>query len=61
MQDALKDSSFSLRGALMALRNQKCKVFAKNAVMQERTKEMKEIAKLLGIACPLTLPIGEIG
>jgi hypothetical protein len=42
-------------GALMNLRNQKCKVYAQNIVPQERVKNVNDIYKLLGIDCPTTI------
>lgn len=42
-------------GALMNLRNQKCKVYAHSIVPQERVKNVNEIYKLLGIDCPITI------
>ena len=39
-------------GALMNLRNQKCKVYAHNIVPQERVKNVNDIYKLLEIDCP---------
>ena len=42
-------------GALMKLRNQKCKVYDANTVPQEAVKEINDIYKLLGIKCPTTI------
>ena len=39
-------------GALMKLRNQKCKVYDENIVPQEAVKEINDVYKLLGIKCP---------
>ena len=42
-------------GALMKLRNQKCKVYEANTVPQEAVKEINDVYKLLGIKCPTTI------
>jgi hypothetical protein len=42
-------------GAFINLRNQKCKVYAKNIIPQERVKSVNEIYKLLEIDCPTTI------
>jgi hypothetical protein len=39
-------------GALMKLRNQKCKVYRDNIVPQEAVKEINDVYKLLRIQCP---------
>jgi transposase len=39
-------------GAFMNLRNQKCKVYAKNIIPQEPVKNINDVYKLLGIECP---------
>ena len=42
-------------GALMKLRNQKCKVYDANIVPQEAVKDINAVYKLLGIKCPTTI------
>jgi len=42
-------------GAFMNLRNQKCKVYAKNIIPQERVKNVNEVYRILGITCPTTI------
>lgn len=42
-------------GALVNLRNQKCKVYAHSIVPQERVKTVNDVYKLLGIECPTTI------
>ena len=42
-------------GALMKLRNQKCKVYDANIVPQEAVKEINDVYKLLGIKYPNTI------
>jgi len=43
-------------GALMRLRNQKCKVYARDIIPQEAVKEINAVYKLLGLYCPTTIP-----
>jgi len=43
-------------GALMRLRNQKCKVYDKDIIPQEAVKEISAVYKLLSIKCPITIP-----
>jgi hypothetical protein len=43
-------------GALMNLRNQKCKVYAKSIIPQEPVKEINAVYKLLKIDCPISIP-----
>jgi hypothetical protein len=42
-------------GALMKLRNQKCKVYDANIVPQEAVKELNDVYKILRIKCPTTI------
>ena len=42
-------------GALMTLRNQKCKVYDSNIIPQEAIKDINAVYKLLGIKCPTTI------
>jgi len=42
-------------GALVNLRNQKCKVYAHSIVPQERVTTVNDVYKLLGIECPTTI------
>ena len=42
-------------GALMRLRNQKCKVYLRDIIPQEAVKEINDVYKLLGIKCPITI------
>ena len=42
-------------GALMKLRNQKCKVYRDSIVPQEAVKEINDVYKLLKIVCPIVI------
>ncbi|MCL2153600.1 MAG: transposase [Oscillospiraceae bacterium] len=42
-------------GALMRLRNQKCKIYDRNIIPQEAVKEINAVYNLLGIKCPTTI------
>ena len=44
-------------GALFALRNQKCKVYADEIVPQEAVKSINDVYKLFQIKCPAAIPI----
>jgi transposase len=50
-----KSDKTNPEGAFMKLRNQKCKVYAKEIVPQEAVKEINSIYKLLEIDCPVTI------
>lgn len=43
-------------GALMSLRNQKCKVYDQEIVPQEAVKNINDIYRLCRIVCPITIP-----
>ena len=44
-------------GALFALRNQKCKVYANEIVPQEAVKSVNDLYKLFQIKCPAAIPL----
>jgi hypothetical protein len=50
-----KKSKINPEGALMALRNQKCKVYERAVVPQEAVKNINDIYKLLKIECPAAI------
>lgn len=50
-----KKEKINPEGALMKLRNQKCKVYEKNIIPQEPVKEINDIYKLLKIECPTSI------
>jgi hypothetical protein len=50
-----KNDKTNPEGVFMNLRNQKCKVYAKNIIPQEPIKNINAIYKLLGIDCPTTI------
>jgi Transposase len=53
-----KTEKINPEGALMNLRNQKCKVYDNCIVPQERVKKINDIYKLLDISCPVTIDRG---
>ena len=50
-----KKDKINPEGVFMNLRNQKCKIYAKNIIPQEPVKNVNAIYKLLGISCPTTI------
>jgi hypothetical protein len=44
-------------GALFALKNQKCKVYANKIIPQEAVKSINNVYKLFQIKCPVAIPI----
>jgi transposase len=50
-----KKDKVSLEGVFMALRNQKCKVYAKDIIPQEPVKNVNAVYNLLGIDCPIKI------
>jgi hypothetical protein len=55
MQDRLKGEPYNPVSMLMNLRNQKCKVFAKEVIPQEAFKKANDCYKLFGIKCPISI------
>lgn len=55
----LTDSKFSLQAAMSLLRNLKVKVFPNAAIVQEPTKRVKELAKLMNVQLPKFAGCGE--
>lgn len=51
-----KKDKINPEGALMKLRNQKCKVYERNIIPQEPVKEVNEVYKLLSINYPTMIP-----
>ena len=47
-----KKNKINPEGTLMALRNQKCKVYEKAVIPQEAVKNINDVYKLLKIECP---------
>ena len=50
-----KKHKMNPEGVFMMLRNQKCKVYAKNIIPQEPVKEINDVYDLLKIDCPITI------
>ncbi|MDR3203433.1 MAG: hypothetical protein LBV23_01635, partial [Deltaproteobacteria bacterium] len=50
-----KKDKISLEGVFMALRNQKCKVYAKDIIPQVPVKNVNAVYNLLGIDCPIKI------
>ena len=50
-----KKHKMNPEGVFMTLRNQKCKVYAKNIIPQEPVKAINDVYDLLGIKCPVTI------
>lgn len=50
-----KKDKINPEGALMSLRNQKCKVYEKEIVPQEAVKNINEIYRLFGVECPVSI------
>ena len=51
-----KKDKINPEGALFALRNQKCKVYADEIVPQEAVKSINDLCKLFQIVCPASIP-----
>jgi transposase len=52
-----KKDKINPEGALFALKNQKCKVYANEIVPQEAVKSINDVYKLFQINCPAVIPI----
>jgi len=52
--------TFTAQNALMEMRNLKCKVYDKHLLVKEPTKDMKQIAKLVGIKIPDKLILSDV-
>jgi transposase len=55
----LTDTKFSLQAAMNLLRNLKVKVFPNAAVVQEPTKRVKEVARLMNVVLPKSADCGQ--
>ena len=51
-----KKDKVNPEGALLTLRNQKCKVYSHSIVPQERVKSVNDLYKLLDVLCPISIP-----
>jgi hypothetical protein len=56
LQDELRDTTFNPISLFMNLRNQKCKVYDKNVIVQEAFKKANDIYKHFKIPCPIDIP-----
>ena len=54
LQILFKDSKHTISGALLNLRNQKCKIFDDKIITTEAFKKANEIYKLAQVTCPAT-------
>ena len=57
LQDKLKSSQYNSVSLLLILGNQKCKVFENKVMTMEPVKKANDCYKLLGINCPLEIPV----